>query len=81
MHSKQTVKYISKSYPSGNTYYYKQELITHDRWDNLDSIAWSAPKPITKRTFERRCKEGFRYEKRHINKKPAKIIELTAFKK
>lgn len=80
MHSRQTVKYISESYPSGNIYYYKQELITHDRWDNIQSLSWSTPRPITKQTFVKRQKEGYRIEKRNIKNKAATIIDLTAYR-
>ncbi|WP_088102412.1 hypothetical protein [Halalkalibacter urbisdiaboli] len=74
MHSKVTVKYICEVYPSGNCYYYKQELITHDSWDNPGSICWSTPRPISKRTYLLRKKEGYKIEERVLTKQPAKII-------
>ncbi|MCT8138752.1 hypothetical protein H1D32_14005 [Anaerobacillus sp. CMMVII] len=76
MHSKQTVKYTCDKYPSGNCYYYKQEIITHDSWENLDSLAWSAPRPITKETFLKQKQLGFKTEINYINKQPAKIIQF-----
>ncbi|OIJ15981.1 hypothetical protein BKP35_03065 [Anaerobacillus arseniciselenatis] len=76
MHSKQTVKYICEKYPSGNSYYYKQEVITHDNWDNLNSLAWSTPRPISKETFLKQKKAGFKAEVKYINKQPAKVVCL-----
>lgn len=76
MHSKQTVKYICQQYPSGNCYYYKTELITHDRWENIESLAWSSLRPITENTFRKRQKEGYKVEFQYINKRPAEIIQL-----
>lgn len=76
MHSKQTVKYVCEKYPSGNCYYFKQEIITHDSWDNLDSLAWSAPRPISKATFLKGKKAGFKIEEKYINKQPATIFQL-----
>lgn len=76
MHSKQTVKYVCEKYPSGNSYYYKQEIITHDCWDNLDSLAWSAPRPITKETFLKQKQSGYKTETNYINKQPAKIFRF-----
>jgi hypothetical protein len=76
MHSKQTVKYICEKYLSGNCYYYKQEIITHDCWENLNSLAWSAPRPITKETYLKKKQEGYKTEIKYINKQPAKIYQL-----
>ncbi|WP_059102509.1 hypothetical protein [Shouchella shacheensis] len=74
MHTKQTVRYICEFYPSGRSYYYKQEYITHDSWQNLDSVAWSAPRPIRKKTFLKREKEGYTTEYRHHEQPPAVIL-------
>lgn len=76
MHSKQTVKYLCEKYPSGNCYYFKQEIITHDSWDNLESLAWSTPRPISKTTFLKQKQAGFKVEYFFVNKKPAKIIQF-----
>ncbi|WP_096201147.1 hypothetical protein [Bacillus sp. FJAT-45350] len=76
MHTKQTVKYICEKYPSGNCYYYKQEIITHDSWQNIGSLSWSRPRPISKRTFEQRKSEGYMTEIKEINKKPAIVIDF-----
>ena len=76
MHSKLTVKYVCEKYPSGNCYYYKQEIITHDSWENLHSLAWSTPRPVTKETFLKQKKAGFKTETNFINKQPAKILQL-----
>ncbi|WP_216829495.1 hypothetical protein [Alkalihalobacterium elongatum] len=77
MHTKQTVKYICKQYSSGNCYYYKQEIITHDSWENIKSLTWSAPRPITKETFLKRKKEGFKTEFIVMEKKPAVVINFS----
>jgi hypothetical protein len=76
MHTKQTVIYICKEYTSGNRYYYKKELITHDNWTNIQSLAWSAPRPISERTFFKRKKDGYKTEHIKIHKSPAKIIPM-----
>lgn len=76
MHSKNTVKYICKEYISGNRYYYKQEIITHDSWDKLQSLAWSTPRPISESTYQKRKNEGYKTEYYYIEKKPAKVIPL-----
>ncbi|MGO4887001.1 hypothetical protein ACJ2A9_04515 [Anaerobacillus sp. MEB173] len=76
MHSKNTVRYICKEYNSGNRYYYKQEIITHDSWGNLDSLTWSTPRPISKATYDKRKKEGFKTEHQFIKKNPAPVIPL-----
>ncbi|WP_100406857.1 hypothetical protein [Bacillus solitudinis] len=76
MHSKNTVKYICECYPSGNKYYYKQELITHDSWNNPKSINWSSPRPISERTYKNRKTEGFKTEVHYSTKLPAIVIPL-----
>ncbi|MBU8907786.1 hypothetical protein [Desertibacillus haloalkaliphilus] len=78
MHTKQTVKYRCEQYPSGNCYYYKQEIITHDSWNNLDSLSWSRPRPISKRTFFQREKQGYRVEYKFINKQPATVHSISS---
>ncbi|MBX0318449.1 hypothetical protein [Shouchella clausii] len=72
MHSKQTVKYICEQFSSGHDYYFKQEYITHDKWSNLDSVAWSAPRPIRKETFLKRKKQGYLCE--YVQKQTAVIL-------
>lgn len=74
MHSRQTVKYVCEVYPSGNHYYYKIELITHDSWENIESLMWSRPRPITKETFQKREKEGYKIEYITKKNKPADIL-------
>ncbi|GAE24819.1 hypothetical protein JCM9140_771 [Halalkalibacter wakoensis JCM 9140] len=74
MHSKQTVKYICESYPSGNNYYYKKELITHDSWNNIHSLSWSRARPISKKTFHKRKKEGYKIEYVKREKAPADVL-------
>lgn len=76
MHSKQTVKYICEKYPSGNCYYYKQEIITHDCWEKLNSLAWSAPRPISEATFMKQKQVGYKVEERYINKPPATVYQF-----
>ncbi len=77
MHSKQTVKYVCESYLSGNCYYYKIELITHDSWDKIDSLSWSKPRPISRKTFEQRQKEGYKVEYVKQEKAPALIFPFS----
>lgn len=77
MHSKQTVRYICEQYPSGNKYYYKQEMITTDSWDNLSSIMWGWKRPISKNTFEKRKREGYRIIESNIEKEPAVILPFA----
>jgi len=72
MHSKQTVKYICEQYSSGREYFFKKEYITHDKWSNLQSVAWSAPRPIGKDTFLKREKEGFLCE--YVKKSSAEVL-------
>ncbi|UCZ54649.1 hypothetical protein LGQ02_07845 [Bacillus shivajii] len=76
MHSKQTVKYICEKYPSGNCYFYKQEMITFNTWDDPSSIMWGKKRPISKKTYERRKKEGYKTTETFINKEPAEIVQF-----
>ncbi|MFC0235690.1 hypothetical protein ACFFJJ_05170 [Fictibacillus phosphorivorans] len=76
MHSRQTVRYICEEYVSGNCYYYKSEIITHDNWKNLDSLSWSRPRPISEKTFLKQKKAGFRTEHKFIKKEPAVVVSL-----
>ncbi|KMM38977.1 hypothetical protein [Guptibacillus hwajinpoensis] len=77
MHTKHTVRYICERYPSGNHYYYKQELITHDSWQNPLSIQWSARRPISSRTFIKKEKEGYKTINTFIEKQPADILMFS----
>lgn len=74
MHTKRTVKYTCHQYPSGNCYYYKSEIITHHSWQDLDSLQWSTPRPITEKTFLKREKQGYKVEYVSHKKSLAKII-------
>ncbi|KZE67848.1 hypothetical protein AWM68_18160 [Fictibacillus phosphorivorans] len=76
MHSRQTVRYICEEYVSGNCYYYKSEIITHDNWKNLDSLSWSRPRPISKKTFMKQKKAGYKTEHKFIKKEPAVVVSL-----
>ncbi|GAF12051.1 hypothetical protein JCM19046_3991 [Bacillus sp. JCM 19046] len=78
MHSKQTVKYVCEEFTSGYTYYFKQEYITHDKWSNLDSVAWSSPKPISRMTFIKRQREGYVCE--FVKRKSATIMRMDSVK-
>ncbi len=78
VHSKQTVKYICEQFSSGNEYYFKREYITHDKWSNIKSLAWSAPRPIKKETFMKRQAEGFYCE--WVQKQSASLINLAVKK-
>lgn len=77
MHSKQTVKYICEKYPSGNCYYYKQEIITHDSWEDLQSLAWSTPRPISQSTYLKQKQAGYKVEEYFIKKEPAKVLHFS----
>ncbi|WP_246596320.1 hypothetical protein [Bacillus alkalicola] len=50
------------------------EMITHDSWEDINSLQWGRKRPITKATFEKRKKEGYRIVEEYIEKYPAKII-------
>ncbi len=80
VHSKQTVKYICEKYPSGNIYYYKQEIITHHCWQDVSSLSWSAKRPISKQTYLKRKKEGYYTEELDIHKQPAEVIPFVTKK-
>ncbi|WP_328017760.1 hypothetical protein [Halalkalibacterium halodurans] len=77
VHTKQTVKYRCERYPSGNKYYYKQEIITHDTWENIESLQWSTPRPITRKTFLAKKQQGYKIEYVDIQKPPAELIPFT----
>jgi hypothetical protein len=77
MHSKQTVKYIVEEYPSGRKLFFKQELVTMGSWNNIESLYWTRPRPITERTFQKQKKAGFPTEHRLMKNKPADIVFLT----
>ncbi|PYZ98538.1 hypothetical protein CR205_08110 [Alteribacter lacisalsi] len=80
MHTKQTVRYLCQIYPSGNEYYYKEEIITHDSWDNLNSLQWGRRRPVTKQTYEKRRKEGYRVHKAYIDKPKGKLLHFPVSK-
>lgn len=73
MHAKPTVRYICEEYLSGNKYYYKQEFL-------MEHKAWGSLRPVSKTTFLKRKKDGFKTEHRLIKKHPASIICLPVKK-
>ncbi|WP_096188515.1 hypothetical protein [Evansella halocellulosilytica] len=77
MHSKQTVKYICEKYPSGNCYFYKQELITMDTWDHPSTIMWGQRRPVSRKTFIKRKNEGYKTIETFINKQPAAVLQFN----
>ncbi|ADU30022.1 hypothetical protein [Evansella cellulosilytica] len=77
MHSKQTVKYICERYPSGNCYYFKQEMITSNSWQDVTSLQWGMKRPITKITYDKRKKEGYRTEESFIERQPAVVLPFN----
>ena len=77
MHTKHTVRYICERYLSGNCYYYKQELITHDSWQNPASINWSTKRPISSRTFFAKEREGYKTVNILHRKKPAEVLPFS----
>ena len=77
MHSRQTVKYTCEHYlASGRKRYYKQEIITDSNWRELDSLRWSAPRPITQRTFRRAMDAGYPCEIKYLKTQVATVIEF-----
>lgn len=77
MHSKATVWYICEEYVNaGRKFYWKRELLTTDSYRNLDSVYWSDRRPITRRTFERAQREGYKCDLVRIYHPPGDIILL-----
>ncbi|MHB1681564.1 MAG: hypothetical protein ACYCYO_01870 [Bacilli bacterium] len=77
MHTKQTVKYLCEHHlASGRKRYFKQEIITDSNWRELDSLRWSAPRPITQRTFRRAMDAGYPVEIKYLKAQPAQIVEF-----
>ena len=77
MHTKQTVKYICEHHlTSGRKRYFKSEIITDSSWRELDSLRWSAPRPITQRTFRRAMDAGYACEVKFLKMQPAQIVEF-----
>lgn len=81
MHSKQTVRYICKKYISGNSYYFKQEIIACHSWDQPDTLIWGALRPITKKTFMKRKEEGYKYYNYQVKTSPADVIPFPRMRK
>ncbi|SER47670.1 hypothetical protein [Salipaludibacillus aurantiacus] len=80
MHSKQTVRYFCEKYPSGNCYYYKQEIITCKSWNEPGSLQWGRKRPVTKQTFMLRKKEGYKCQTVACHKSPAAILPFRKVK-
>ena len=77
MHSRQTVKYICEHHlQSGRKRYSKQEIITDSSWRELDSLRWSAPRPITQKTFRRAMDAGYTCEIKFLKTQAAQILEF-----
>ncbi|MCR6096624.1 hypothetical protein HXA31_05535 [Salipaludibacillus agaradhaerens] len=74
MHSKNTVRYFCEVYLSGNKYYFKQEIITNDSWENTDSLYWGKKRPITAKTFNYWKKRGYQCRTVYLYNQPAEII-------
>lgn len=75
MHSKLTVRYYcDKHLLSGNSYYFKEELITFSSWSDPSSLQWGRRRPITKRTYEMRKRQGYQCHIFKIKRPPAKVI-------
>lgn len=80
MHSRETVVYVRRRYQRGDQrseYYYKRELLTSDSYRNLDSLYWSAERPITRQTYERAAQDGYHCEAFTIYMPPIELIELS----
>lgn len=81
VHNRQTVWYIRRRYVRGDAtydYHYKRELLTTDTYRNLDSVYWSSDKPITKRTFERAQRDGYKCDTYCVYLPPVELIDLEA---
>ena len=77
MHTKQTVKYICEHHlTSGRKRYFKSEIITDSSWRELDSLRWSAPRPITQKTFRRAMDAGYPCEIKFLKTQTAEIVEF-----
>jgi len=79
MHSRETVWYIRRRYARGDQtydYYYKRELLTTDTYRNLDSVYWSTERPITKRTFDKVERDGYKCDTYTIHLPPIELIQL-----
>lgn len=77
MHSRQTVKYICEHHlASGRKRYFKTEIITDSSWRELDSLRWSAPRPITQRTFRHAMDAGYPCEVKYLKSQPAEVIDF-----
>jgi len=79
MHSRETVWYIRRRYSRGAQtydYYYKRELLTTDTYRNLDSVYWSTERPITKRTFDKAARDGYKCDTYVIHLPPIELIQL-----
>ena len=77
VHSKKTVKYTCEIYPSGNKYFFKQEMITFSSWDDVTSLQWGCKRPVTQGTFDKRKKEGYRTYEKFIHKGPALVLQFS----
>ena len=77
MHSLQTVKYICEHHlASGRKRYYKIEIITDSSWRELDSLRWTKPRPITRRTFRHAVDAGYPCEVKYLRNESAQIVEF-----
>ncbi|GMA49369.1 hypothetical protein GCM10025857_07260 [Alicyclobacillus contaminans] len=82
MHAKATTWYICHRYVStGRSMYYKREMLTTDSYRDLRSVYWSAPKPITRNTFERARKLGYKCDVVWHYDPPAQVIPFDPEKK
>jgi hypothetical protein len=61
MHTKETVWYLCHEFVlNGVKFYYKREMLTTDTHRQPKSVYWSRPKPISKWTFEKAQKNGYK---------------------
>jgi len=77
MHSKQTVRYYCEKYLSGNQYCYKQEIITSSSWNDPSSLQWGQRRPISKRTFDMRKRQGYQCHIFYSKSPPAEVIPFV----
>ncbi|MCL6446017.1 MAG: hypothetical protein K6T83_21670 [Alicyclobacillus sp.] len=79
MHSKETVWYICRRTVRGDQVYeryYKRELLTTDSYRNLDSLYWSDERPITRRTWKKAQREGYKCDTYTLYLPPVELIQF-----
>lgn len=77
MHTKATVKYVREVFVhSGRVCYWKQEIITDSSWQDVESLRWSARRPITAKTYERAKQKGYVCVQKTNLHAPAEVVDF-----